>query len=342
VISVAEVAREAGVAYSTASLALRGLPRVAEGTRKRVLEAAKRLGYQPNAAASVLAGQRHRRVRHDQMRLALLGGGGFPRGEDQLARGVQTACEELGYDLEVVVEAAKVPPRELGRTLYARGVTGLIFVANAVWGDYRFDELGLAQFSCVKITRAVPSLTVSTICSSATQMMRLGLDEIFRKGYRSVHCIYFRSPSEIDNDARLGTILAYRQRRLPRGGRLIATEQDPSIPGEKFRDRIVSRSLRWGADAVFAFPISLCWAYHDRGISIPSELGFAGGPWMKETFMKGLSIARVSPCRDAQGGHAVHRLHELILRGRRGLSSNYDETVIPPIWIDGDSLPDRS
>jgi AraC-like DNA-binding protein len=42
------VAREAGVSQSTVSRALRGDPRVREETRRRVDEAARRLGYVPN------------------------------------------------------------------------------------------------------------------------------------------------------------------------------------------------------------------------------------------------------------------------------------------------------
>src|SRR5215218_1516362 len=46
-----DVAQLAGVAFSTASDALAGKGRVAPGTRERLLEAAKKLGYRPNLSA---------------------------------------------------------------------------------------------------------------------------------------------------------------------------------------------------------------------------------------------------------------------------------------------------
>ena len=53
-----DVAREAGVAQSTVSYVLTGSRTISEQTRKRVLEAVDRLGFQPNAGARALAGRR--------------------------------------------------------------------------------------------------------------------------------------------------------------------------------------------------------------------------------------------------------------------------------------------
>lgn len=50
-ITVADVAREAGVGKATASRALGGYGQVSEGARERVLAAAERLGYRPNEIA---------------------------------------------------------------------------------------------------------------------------------------------------------------------------------------------------------------------------------------------------------------------------------------------------
>lgn len=61
-ITLADVAREAGVSVATASKALNGRSDVRHETRDRVVEIARRLGFTPNAAARSLLGGRTRTV----------------------------------------------------------------------------------------------------------------------------------------------------------------------------------------------------------------------------------------------------------------------------------------
>ena len=57
-VTLKDIAADLGVSYVTVSNALRGTGRLGDDTRQRVLEAAKRLGYRPNAAArAVLTGR---------------------------------------------------------------------------------------------------------------------------------------------------------------------------------------------------------------------------------------------------------------------------------------------
>ena len=53
-VTIKDVAKEAGVAISTVSNVLNNVKVVSEETRKKVLEASERLGYVPNMNAKML------------------------------------------------------------------------------------------------------------------------------------------------------------------------------------------------------------------------------------------------------------------------------------------------
>jgi DNA-binding LacI/PurR family transcriptional regulator len=304
-----------------------------------VLAAADKLGYRANPAAAALASQR-KGVRKVARRFNLACLSGSADWKDAVWRGVDEGAREFGYGLEKVRLTGKLDAARLGRKLWNSGVEGLIVSVGHDSPEFDWPALGLERFALVRIGRVLPQLPVAMVRASVVEMVKCGLDAIFARGYRAVWCVVMSTPSQIDDDIRLGSLYAYRERHLPAGARL---EWDMLADPQHYQRRPDALRARLDAvrpDAVLAFPWSLIFDFTAAGLRIPADLAFAAMP-VPETGAgapDGLTVAGVSARRAEQGRRAVHRLHQLILSGQRGIPPTCDQTLVEPVWTDGATL----
>ncbi|HTW09809.1 MAG TPA: LacI family DNA-binding transcriptional regulator [Acidimicrobiales bacterium] len=123
--TLTEVARLAGVSLTTASKAINGRDRIAEGTRRRVLRAAKGLSYSPNLVAKSLArGQ-------SSIIGVLLRDPMVHRFAMPIVIGAQSALERRDFSA-IITDARGVVDRfaDLAVMLRQRNVDGLLIVGD--------------------------------------------------------------------------------------------------------------------------------------------------------------------------------------------------------------------
>lgn len=104
--TMADIAAHLGISRQLVSLALRGQPGASEETRRRVTEAARRLGYSPHLGARLLR----------QSRSRVIGVVFTPAHatEPEIVEGIYPAAEDLGYH---VVLSAHTPSRSTERAV---------------------------------------------------------------------------------------------------------------------------------------------------------------------------------------------------------------------------------
>ncbi|MFA6289359.1 MAG: LacI family DNA-binding transcriptional regulator [Opitutaceae bacterium] len=147
--SIAKVALEAGVAKSTASLALRGSSRVEPETAARVMAVALRLGYRSDPrVGSLMARIRRAKAITYRERLAFvwLAASRQERAQDRFSSlvyaGAKQRTEDVGCALEeFLLDEEGMTSARLEKILVTRGITGVVFSSpvHAIKAAVRWD-----------------------------------------------------------------------------------------------------------------------------------------------------------------------------------------------------------
>lgn len=172
-----DVAREAGVSHMTVSRVVRGTRAVREKTAARVRQAILRLGYRPDPALSALAAYRSREGGGRGSVLAFLDCDRTPYSRI-VFDGARKEAMLHGYSVErFVLPAEPSRQKQLGRTLFHRGVAGLIFgPSDDLWefSGWDWKEFAMVSLGAVIHRPAMHSVAIDYFhgAFSACQMMR--------------------------------------------------------------------------------------------------------------------------------------------------------------------------
>jgi LacI family transcriptional regulator len=180
------VARAAGVSQSTVSRALRGDPRVREDTRRRVDEAARRLGYVPNSLASSLVSRSTRTV---AVVVSDLTNPFFP----SLLTPIYDELQLMGYRVVLFTERTDIPTgQETLRRLLDRSIDGVLVTTATL--DSRFaGELQQRGLPMVLLNRYIDGFDVDRVISDNFGGAVIGGRHLLELGHRRIGII--RGPS---------------------------------------------------------------------------------------------------------------------------------------------------
>ncbi len=191
-MSIRELAKHLGLSVSTVSRALNGYTDVNAGTRERVQQAARELGYRPHPVAHRLATGRTGAV---ALVSPVLGSSRFDNSFAQLMHGVTSRLEPAGYyllSMALPADDGELPA--LQRLLDAGMVDGLILTRTRP-RDARVSLLQSRDIAFVTHGRTLHNDAHAWVDTDNERAMRLAVGRLISLGHRRIAMI--NGPGEL-------------------------------------------------------------------------------------------------------------------------------------------------
>lgn len=341
--TIKDVAKAAGVHFSTVSLALHDHPDLPTATKDRIRAVAHQLGYVPNPVFSALTHFRlNGRIRAKPPRIAYLANCPVePNGESgrlrgQFLDGARTQAGVLGYELElIVVEDGRLDGHRLEDHLQTTNITGVIIGAF----DPRFGRVALDwdRYCVVKINSFHVEPAAPIVGSDHRQEVRLAFRQLQALGYRRIGLAVGRADEDAtENLHTAGFLLEQRPRPACKCvPRLLFPYGCPAAEASALLGRWI-REHR--VDAVLCNRTDIDKLIRAAGLRVPDAVACASLSLLDEDD----PLAGVFPNPRLVGAKAVSLLATLLKADQRGVPEFASRTYVTSRWKDGASAPART
>lgn len=338
-ITLATVARLAGVSQSTVSLVLNDRPlaqNLAPKTRERIRAAAQTLRYRPNAAARSLRSARTHLlgvivfdIADPYCTLILQGVQETVGGTDLLPiiLDVQNSNERFERFLEMVVE---------------HQVEGLVIVANWLFieldGLRKFEETGIPA---VIVGREFASTRISSVLVDNQAGGCIAMEHLLSLGHKRIAVI--RGPKHLQDSERRwrGIKAAARKAGHTIAPRLILQLPESADPLQGFAggQQMVTELLRSGEDftGIVAFDdLTACGAMralHEAGKRTPQDVSVVGFDDIPQAVLTTPSLTTVAQGMKEMGSLAATQVLSLIAAGPSSERPKATISLHPPAMV---------
>jgi DNA-binding LacI/PurR family transcriptional regulator len=267
-VTIADVARRAGVSTATVSRVINRSAPVAGGTAARVRAAIAALNYVPRAAARSLASQRTHTL---GLLLPEISGSFFP----PLLRGIEAGARENGFDLLIHSTQARPPRRPLGE----HNTDGLLVFPDSL-DEAELARLHRARFPVVLLHRSPPEgLDIPCVTFENKDGARRLVEHLIQvHGYRRI--AFLRGPDghEDSHWREMGYREALAAHAIPFDPALVARggfdEREAQAPVERWLEDGVQ------IEAIFAGDDEAAWgviaALRRAGRRVPEDVAVVG------------------------------------------------------------------
>ncbi len=320
-VTLADIAREAGTSQSTASRALSGRGYVAADVRERLLAAADRLGYVPDASARTLKQKTSRVVGVVVSDLDNPFYGGLAAGVEQTLREADYRMVLVGDNSESSEETAAV------RTFLAMRSAGVILTPV---GSDAVSLLHRRGVPVVEVDRRIATVPCDAVVIDNVRGAREAVDHLLGLGHRRIALLGVETEWTSD----VGRVAGYREAHAAAG---VAVDES-LILRIPFHDAAAARRIgdlldRQAPTAIFAANNLLAeqaWrVLRARGLALPDDISLVGFDDVQWTEMVSPGITTVAQPTIELGRCAA----SLLLRRIREPASPTEIELLQPALV---------
>jgi LacI family transcriptional regulator len=354
-VTMADVAKRAGVHVTTVSLAMRNHPRLPASTRQRIHDLADKMGYRPDPVLRALVAYRGRvSQRRNTPTLAYVTNWNSRLGWKKVTAhpaffsGAAAKANELGYKLEHFwLQEPGLTHGSLSRMLYARGINGLIIASHGrEMGDaLHFDW---QHFSTVKIDYFPHQPVLHNVTNNQCDIVRLAVQKVTAAGYRRIGFVMHRGWDHAVDHLWTAGFLCEQQhlsvaRRIPAHifpGPLPVAQwlNETNAPVEAEPGPFGRWMERHRPDVIISKGSFVLPLLKSRGIRVPGDVAFV------DVFLEEANgvVAGVRQNHETVGAVAVEILAGHLQHNKFGVPEIPTTTFVEGTWFDGATCPVRT
>lgn len=330
-VTLAAVARAAGVSQMTVSMALRNHPRISAATRLRVQRLAEALGYRPDPLLSRLMAHLRTSGRRSQpapVAYLVSRGSGTEWRQTYLGRlfdGAERRATELGFTLDLIcMGRAGVSTQRVNTILRSRGIEGVLIAPLSRGGGHL--NLDFSGLSAAHVGASLWRPALPCAHHDYTHGTMLAMRHLVQHGYRRIGLVTNQSLTRTTEHQEEAAFLYYaarlRSRPLPP---LVVAEWTPSTVLQWYR--------RHRPDAVFTCYPELIEVLREAGYPVPEAVGVALN-WIPD----GAPCSGIWQDFEAVGAAAFDLVESQLRRHEYGLPAKPKTVLVKGRWVEGATL----
>jgi len=277
VVTIRDLAREAGVSIGTVSRAFRGYKDISAETKAHILETAQRIGYTPNLVASNLSSKKKQNIAF--IMASLLSSDPRDTLAFQLIQGIMQSCLERGVELVTyAIDTSQQKNQSYIDFCKQRNIAGAV-ICGISSDDVYFSEIAASEIAVVSIDFALCKENQGWVSVDNVLAARDAMRHLYAAGCKCPLIVSGRRNAEVAimRESGVQLALAERNQSLPPENLLYGKFD------EQTAYRVVRERLRSGKnipDGIFCLSdlmaLGAMRAVKDAGYRVPEDIPIIG------------------------------------------------------------------